>query len=344
MLKRALVVNMNYLGDALMTTPALSAIRLATGMPSDVIAGGASGYGALEVLRGNPDIAQLIARADGNWWVRCRQLWRLIRSGNYECIIILPSINAYRWAARLAGAKQIIYVTPAPLSAHLASHMLDYVAASLSVAPGALQLQMPVSGTARARASTLLADAPRATRLIGLNIGATRPQKRWPNQAFASLAVRLAARGCTPVLIGGPGDRDAAEEIRSLLDIDSKLINLCGKTSIPELAAVIERCDALVTGDSGAMHIAAAVGTSIVALFGSTDPIQTGPVGSMPTRVIYKKLHCSPCKSHPTCGGTFDCMKSISPAEVLLAVQDVLGKGASITLPMTSSIIPESEI
>ena len=195
-----------------MTTPALGAIRLATGTPSDVIAGGASGYGALEVLRGNPDTAHLIARADGNWWARCVQLWRLIRSGQYDRVIILPSINAYRWAARLAGAKQIIYVPPAPLNAHLASHMLDCVAASLGIAPGTLQLQMTVSGAARACASNLLAEAPRGARLIGLNIGATRPQKRWPNQAFASLAIRLAARGCTPVLIGGPGDRDAAEE------------------------------------------------------------------------------------------------------------------------------------
>ncbi len=343
MLNRALVVDMNYLGDALMTTPALSAVHVATGTPSDVIAGGASGYGALEILRGNPDIAELIARIDGNWWARCVQLWRLIRSGKYNRVIILPSINVYRWTARLAGAKRVIYVPPAPADAHLASHMLEHVSASLGIAPEALQLTMPVSGAARARASNLLAEAPRETRLVGLNIGATRPQKRWPNQAFASLAVRLASRGCTPVLLGGPGDGDAAEEIRSLLDTDSALINLCGKTSIPELAAVIECCDLLVTGDSGAMHIASAVGTPIVALFGSTDPAQTGPIGAMPARVIYKKLHCAPCKSHPTCGGTYDCMKSISPSEVLSAVLELLGRRIRITLPVVSGDYSERE-
>jgi ADP-heptose:LPS heptosyltransferase len=72
------------------------------------------------------------------------------------------------------------------------------------------------------------------------------------------------------------------------------------------------------------MHIASAVGTPIVAIFGSTDPHLTGPYGDTPARVLYKNLPCAPCNNHPTCGGRHDCLQEISPEEVVLAVSDLI--------------------
>ena len=112
--KQILIVNMNYLGDALMTTPALAALREAYPKARiDVIAGASQQYGAYEVLNGNPHIDRLIKRREGGSTARVFQLSRLIRSQSYDLVIILPSIPVYAFVARLALAKRIIMVPPA---------------------------------------------------------------------------------------------------------------------------------------------------------------------------------------------------------------------------------------
>jgi ADP-heptose:LPS heptosyltransferase len=326
-LKRTLVVNMNYLGDALMTTPTLALLHGSFGTPVDIIAGGATGYAAMEVLRGNPDIGAMIARPDGGAYSRCVQLFQTVLRGSYEIVVILPSIPAYRWAAALAGAKQVVYVPPCPDGAHMADHMLQCVAARIGLEPGPLKLTLPVTPAARENAARLLKDAGARAPLVGLNVGATRPQKRWPTESFQDLLRSLNARGFDIALLGSPSDKAIAGQIMTGIESPS-IVDLTGRTSIADLAAVIERCRAIVTADTGAMHIAAALETPVVALFGSTDPAKTGPVGPGRSHVIYKQLSCAPCNSHPTCNGAFTCMSSIVPDEVVVAVEQVVGSVA----------------
>jgi heptosyltransferase-1 len=159
--------------------------------------------------------------------------------------------------------------------------------------------------------------------LIGFNLGASRPQKRWPTEHFIEAIKMQLSAGANIALLGGPGDTEAAEKILKATPSD-RVIDLVGKTSIMELCAAIEECDVLISADTGAMHIAAAVGCPVVALFGSTDPNVSGPYRAENSRIIYKALSCAPCNSRPTCNGAFTCMREIAPAEVVAAANELL--------------------
>ena len=123
-------------------------------------------------------------------------------------------------------------------------------------------------------------------------------------------------------------DKQSAEDVRAAAD-GFNLLDLTGQTSVAELAAVIAACDALVTADTAACHIAAAVGTPQVALFGSTDPLVTGPYADAPARVLAEALPCAPCGKHPTCAGRFDCMRALTPERVASALDGLLSANRS---------------
>ncbi|MCI0427652.1 MAG: lipopolysaccharide heptosyltransferase II, partial [Nitrospiraceae bacterium] len=146
--------------------------------------------------------------------------------------------------------------------------------------------------------------------------------KAWPAERFAALADRLAGIFGYRVLIGGSEqDRQVAEQIASLAT--SKLAMLAGQASLRTFAAVVKKAALFVGNDSGAMHIAAAVGTPIVALFGPSNPAEWGPRG-LRVEVIYKGVDCRVC-FHPTCErGEQNCMKQIAVDEVMMAVRRVV--------------------
>lgn len=331
---KILVVNMNYLGDALMTTPAIAALRRAhPDARIDTIAGAAQGYAAADILAMDPDIDQVIPRSPGGAAARCLQLAQVLRRGRYDAAVVLPSIAAYDTTVRLAGPPIKVMTPQLQGRVHLADHLLQAVEPLAGKAAAIRRLVLRIPPEAVRSAAKLLSRRPRAgARLVALNLGATRPQKRWPKRHFADLAAALAT-DYNVVLLGGPVPSDC-EYARDILEAvgSENLVDLTGKTTLPDLAGVISACDALVTADSGAMHIASAVGTPLIALFGSTDPAVTGPYGDSPARVLYKSLACAPCGKHPTCAGRFDCLISINPAEVLAALGEILSTPAEQTL------------
>jgi len=150
--------------------------------------------------------------------------------------------------------------------------------------------------------------------LIGMNPGATYGlAKCWSPRRFGELGERLAQRRRLSVLLFGK------EEERSIgSDIFHRLqgigIDLMGKTGLLQLAALLEKCHLLVTNDTGTMHVAAAVGTPVVALFGPTNPQTTGPCGEG-HRIIKKNVSCSPCYQR-VCPTDHRCMEGISVDEV----------------------------
>lgn len=153
-----------------------------------------------------------------------------------------------------------------------------------------------------ARAAALLTQMrvlPEA-RLVGFAPGAAYGQaKQWPPDRVAALAAALARHeGVTPVLVGASHDRDAALAIESWLrahaaDVLPRLVNLTGRTSLGALAGVVQRMRAFVSNDSGAMHLAAAIGLPVVAIFGPTDERATRPLGDHD--VITEPVFCRPC-------------------------------------------------
>jgi len=149
--------------------------------------------------------------------------------------------------------------------------------------------------------------------------------KAWPPERFAELADRLTSTYGCQVLIGGSDqDVDLAHQIRQMAK--SSLIIMAGRTTIKQFAAIAKQSVLFVGSDSGAMHIASAVGTPVVALFGPSSPREWGPRGG-PVEVLYKELDCRSC-FHPTCfRGEENCMRLIMVHEVFAAAQRLLLAG-----------------
>ncbi|MBM4308848.1 MAG: glycosyltransferase family 9 protein, partial [Deltaproteobacteria bacterium] len=165
--------------------------------------------------------------------------------------------------------------------------------------------------------------------LIGINPGAAYGlAKCWHPDRFAELGRRLCERWkATALIFGREEERSMADRI--LKSLGGGGIDFTGKTHLLQLAALLERCRLLVTNDTGTMHVASAVGTPIVAIFGSTDPVATGPWGDGHV-VVRKEVSCSPCFKR-VCPTDHRCMEGITVDEVEKVVSKKLEEQFQIT-------------
>jgi lipopolysaccharide heptosyltransferase I len=205
---------------------------------------------------------------------------------------------------------------------------------AIGVPPIEVRYELPVAAQHRSDATALLraCGVREDDRLVTINAMARWPTKLWEPQWFASLADRLEGQGIPVVFTGGPQDGPAIDEIGRFMA--GRHRRLDGRTSLNALAALLQRAQVLVTTDSGPMHLAAAVGTPVVALFGPTAPWRTGPYG--PNHVVLRAdLVCSPCFKKQCLTTLYEeraCMRRLSVDEV---VQAVLEKMAAA--PLTAS-------
>jgi lipopolysaccharide heptosyltransferase II len=154
------------------------------------------------------------------------------------------------------------------------------------------------------------------TRWIVIQPGARWSNKRWPVENFAGLVGLLAGKfpDARFAILGDGKDKPLGEIVSSVAP--ERCLNLCGQTSLPEMVEWLRLCRLMVTNDTGPMHVAAALGKPLVALFGPTEPRRTGPYGHL-NSVLQIDLPCSPClKSHCTYEKPNECLKAISPATV----------------------------
>ena len=155
---------------------------------------------------------------------------------------------------------------------------------------------------------------------VAMNVSARWPTKRWPAASFAETADRLRQEGCgAVVMIGGPDERAEVAAVSGMMKTPP--IDLAGATAVGLLPALLSRASMLITNDSGPMHVAAAVGIPVVALFGPTSAARTGPYGAGHD-VLTAKIPCSPCFSR-TCHNALplECLQTVSPELVLQAVR-----------------------
>ena len=160
-------------------------------------------------------------------------------------------------------------------------------------------------------------DAP----WVAMNVSARWPTKRWPVESFAAVAAQLSREGVGPiVVIGGPDERRESEQVKRLADCP--MIDLTGETTLGLLPALLSKASLLITNDSGPMHVAAAVGTPVVSLFGPTSALRTGPYGEGHA-VLTHEIPCRPCFSR-VCRNVaqMECLQRITPAQVVSAVRD----------------------
>lgn len=196
-------------------------------------------------------------------------------------------------------------------------NLVDYYKKVAGVRRGPRALRYDVPSDAHARIAERLTGAGvrPETPLVGLQLGASKAVRRWPAASFVAVAKGLQDRlGARVVLCGGGGDRAVAEDI--VAAVGPLAVDLCGRTSINELGALLARTDALVTGDTGPMHMAVAVGTPVVALFfGPALPFDTGPYG-IDHVCLHADVACAPCDHNVTCLQPF-CRETL-PAEAVV--------------------------
>lgn len=178
-----------------------------------------------------------------------------------------------------------------------------------------------VPETSKIKARTLL-ESLACRPFVTIFPGASIPERRWGTDKFATVAQRLIAKGNAIVVVGGKGEETDGDRI-----IDGRRgLNLAGKTSLIETAAIIEKSSVLLSGDSGVLHIAAGLGKPTVSLFGPSNSKKWAPRGHRHI-VINKNLPCSPCSKFgytPKCPTNARCMADISVAEVVAAIENLL--------------------
>jgi lipopolysaccharide heptosyltransferase II len=356
--RRILVIRLDLIGDVVLSLPAVRALHRAYPHAEiDFLAQPSSA----PILTGQPHIARVLT-PDATFWRRPAALWR--RANRKAALALLHQLRAPRYdlcvsisgdrasiLARLSGARRRVGYAreayrgllsdPVPGGRYaIQRHEVEYVR-ELARAAGArdAEADLPelcVLPEAAAAVAALLAehrlDAVPSP-LIALHAGARNGlAKRWPTAAWAALAGLLAARlGARVVLVGAPGDGEVADEIVRVAQVT--VANLTGRTTLPELAALLARCDLLVSGDSGPLHIACAVGTPVVGLYGPTDPEISGPLGRRAV-VLRQPLWCAPCYDASAVAdcrfGNPVCMKTLPPVAVLAAARRLLTSGRDL--------------
>lgn len=327
-----LVIKLRYIGDVLLATPTARAMKAAR---PDVQITMLVNRGTEDVLSNNPDVDEILVLDKGS----LVEQWRLIsrvRRLRPDCTIDLTDGDRSAWLSWLSGAPiRIGFNDEQRWRGRLYSHVVQSgprhrierdldALAPLGIAVFDNVPRLFVAPDDERQAAELLTrhDLASTSPFAIIQPGARYWFKAWPTERFATLADHLTGTlGYRVVICGSERDRQAATHIASLAV--TKPIVFAGEASLRVFAALAKRAMVFVGNDSGAMHIAAAVGTPIVALFGPSNPAEWGPRGSR-VEVIYKGVDCRPC-FHPTCDrAEQNCMRQISVDEVRAAIRRVI--------------------
>jgi heptosyltransferase-1 len=327
---KILILKPSSLGDVVQALPVLRLLR--RHLPASELFWWIDSQLA-PLLEGDPDLTGVVRFERQRWtsplhWPEMFRSIRWLRAQNFDWVIDLQCLarsGAFAWLANgkfligldepREGARGFYDVAVRRISYH--THAVDWY---LAVLP---QLGVPVHWNFPwLPERPAVADAVKSkwqthgNRWIALQPGARWLTKRWPVEYFTEL-VRLLAKNFPDArfaILGDGKDKSLGEIISRAAP--ERCLNLCGQTSLPEMVEWLRLCDLLVTNDTGPMHVAAALGRPLVALFGPTDPRRTGPYGHL-ENVLRIDLPCSPClKSRCRYKKPFECLKALSPATV----------------------------
>ena len=360
--RRILVIRPDHLGDLLFLTPALR--RLGQTFPNAEIVGLVGPWGQ-PVLATNPYLSRLIAwkfpwfdrqprrSLFGPYVSLIRLAMRLHREEFDLAFQFRPDFWWGALAVRLAGVpEQVGYDVPVvrpfldraiPVQHGLHAALENLRLVEAVAGPGeASGLEFRLRQADERRANELLRSVADQRCLVGIQAGAGAPVKLWPLDRLATVGRGLRDRfGATLVVIGGESEREAVATI--VREIGDGALGLAGVTTIGELAAVLARCQLVVGPDSGPLHLAVAVGTPTVHLFGPADAIRFGPYGDPARhRVVHTRWPCSPCDRLDFVGVDLerhDCMSRIEVDDVLDVASELLGRlspGDTISRPETT--------
>ena len=330
---RVVIKAVNWLGDLVMSLPAMRAVRraFASAHLAVLVKKELAGF-----FEGADWLDEVIPYSLGSGLAGLGARRRIIaelRSRGFDLAVVIPnSFDSALWVAAAGIARRAGYIAdlrgpmlthkaapPADaLDGHQVRYWLAMVRETLGIqgdpddfairpAPASLERMTAWLGKRRKRpGAPLVALAPAA---------AYGPAKEWPAAKFAALVDLLESEfGAEAVLVGAPSERPRCEQVAAMSRAGA--IVAAGETSVAELVATLSLARAFAGNDSGAMHIAGALGTPTVAIFGSTNPNRTGPLGPR-TRVIWHRLECSPCLARTCRFGHYNCLMQVQPDEVI---------------------------
>lgn len=342
-IRTVLVLLLCPIGDTLFATPVLRALHQA--MPQAQITAVAYPTNR-NLLEGRPDVDCIVLHptSDPATWRTIPAAVKALRTTAFDLAISLNPIMTpvYRLLARarrwielplppwwwLRSARRTPWATTHAVTTYLQTLQ------PLGITGAATTPDVPVTAAHRQRVTTLLdAHGIRGpTPLLSLHPGGEGygGMKRWPADRFAVVGNALAERHhATVVIVGGKADLHLAGAVAARLHAPP--VNLCGQTSLVETAAVLERCLLLVGNDSSPLHLAAAVGTPVVGIYGPSNPEQFAPVTER-GEIVRSGRHCSPCFhftgtqafwEHPVCLRA-RCLEEVAPETVVAAAEQVV--------------------
>ena len=341
MAPRILIIRLSAIGDVVFASPLIAAARRR--WPEAYLAWLVE-PAAAPLLSANPSLDEVIVWPKAQWkrlwkerkllqlWREMRAFRRTLREQRFDLVFDVQGLFKSALMAWLTAAPSRLALnsgepTRGFVSARLNKPASDRIGSEyLAFAEWAglepADFAMTVALDDRCRR---IRDAERQQgNYVVLCAFTTRPQKHWRDDGWRQLAASLAHRGWRVLLLGGPGDVAAAAPILVGGVIESRV----GTARLDETAAIISGADALIGVDTGLTHMGIAFGIPTVALFGSTCPYRRTTRAN--ARVIYHDLPCAPCRRNPTCGGSFDCLVGITPAEVMAEFDLATAAGSAL--------------
>ena len=346
MAKRILVVVKAWVGDAVLAQSLYKSLKRRNAeVEIDVVAPA----WLSDLLRRMPEVSRVIEMRPGHGELQLgarRRLGKRLRGRGYEQAIVLP---------RSLKAALLPWFAEVPVRTGFRGELLRYGLINdvrsldekalprlvtrfvfLGQPPDASpadELETPspalrVAPDCRAaclRRLGLGTDARVFALMPGAGFG-VKPSKQWPPRYFAELARRCAAEGWQTWIFGSAAEREIGERIKAASG--AATVNLCGRTTLGEAIDLMSVAEFAVTNDSGLMHVAAAVGCPLVALYGATPPAHAPPMIAR-SKCLWLNLECSPCWSRTCRYGHYRCLTEISPDVVCEAVREVERDGQS---------------
>lgn len=306
---RILIELPTWLGDAVMTTPAIENILLTYPNAKLTLIGSRI---AIEALASNPQVIKTIL-LNKNFLSLYKESKKI---GYFDYFISFrTSFRSKFFKFFVSSAKKYQYDKYSYKNQHQVQKYNSFICESLQFSRPPLELTLYIEKQNKSISNPI----------IGINPGASYGSaKRWGPQKFAEVACKLSSM-YDIYIFGSPNEQDAAIEIENYLLENgvSNYKNLSGKTTISELMSYISELDLFITGDSGPMHIAASFNIPTVAIFGPTKHNETSQWMNVKSTVIKKTLSCQPCMKRTCPLGHHNCMRLIQPDEVLNAVNQV---------------------
>jgi heptosyltransferase-2 len=346
-INRILVIQTAFIGDVILTLPLIQVLKdFFAGAVIDIVVVPRSA----EVCSNHPDVGEVVVydkRGKDKGVGGLLRMVRALRKRRYDLALaphrslrsamlaflagIPLRIGFRRSVGRFLFTKRVEYQEDVH---EVERNLALLTAVGIESVPKELPRVVP-GNKEKLQVDRLLATAGwgPAVRMIAIAPGTVWNTKRWLKERFAELAGMMATEGTKVVLIGGPEDRELCEEIRSQ-SRSADVLNATGELSLLGSAELIRRCDVAVSNDSAPLHLAVAVGTPVVAIFGATVPeFGFAPYGPHDAVVEVRGLTCRPCSIHggPECPiKTFDCMKRITAERVYAKVMSVMAKSQAL--------------